>query len=68
MKYIIFIFWNDTLRFIRKARSERGAKASERYALTYNFPHNKVRVKILSIDEILNWEQRGIDELERMMK
>lgn len=67
-KYLIFQFWNGKLSWISSARTERGVEASKRNAMKYDMPHNRVIVKVVSVEEILNWEQRGIEELERMMK
>jgi tRNA A37 threonylcarbamoyladenosine synthetase subunit TsaC/SUA5/YrdC len=67
-RFMIFHFWNGRLSWISHARTERGVQAIKRNAMKYDMPHNRVVVKVISIEEILNWEQRGIDELEALFK
>jgi hypothetical protein len=68
VRFLIFIFWNGKLRFIRKARTIRGVQASVRNAMRYTFPHNRVETRVLSVEEILEWEKRGLEELEALCK
>ena len=69
MKFLIITILNGEVAYISKARTERGAEASKRYSLKlWSDTRFTATVKIISVDEILAWDSRGIEELERLAK
>jgi hypothetical protein len=62
--YLVITIVNGTVQWISKCKTERGAAMSKRQSVSLWGP--LAVVKILKLEEILQWDDRGLEELEML--
>ena len=66
MKYIIVTIIEGKVVFVSQAETQRGAAMSANHSR--NLCGHSAIVKILSLADILAWDETGLSELEAMFK
>ena len=64
-QYIIVTIEDEAIQWISKAYTQRGAERSAEYA--HKLSPSGV-VKVISVQEILDWQKSGVSELEALYK
>ena len=65
-KYLVITIRGGEVEWISKTATEKGAEMSKLHSLKLWGEGTTVRV--LSVEEILKWDDHGVQELEALMK
>ena len=66
MNYIVVTIDEGKVSWISTCRTMRGAQASARNSRKYSYRGKNQEIRILSVADILAWDDGGLRELEAM--